>query len=445
MTDNSTLFMILVILFLVIISVLMILPFFINQSQNNDLLTLNIALFKQRLAELEADNINTNIEPADYLEQKTELQRQLLNASDDLDLETSQNQQKNHKLVGFILFIFILLATSFYLLIDNRTPVFKWWQTQTDASIEQVATDLLTGSIQQPPDDFYAEVDDSELLNKRAKQLLYSMQAKTHQHADNAIYWFNLAKSYMALQENVQALESLSRAYRLAPNNQQIAMTYAQRLFFANNGQLDKQIRVIANDILTQNPKHEGAQMLMAMGEIKAANFAAAGKWVNRLKHTLIAKQGTQKDTRHHALASLEKLSRIIANQQQKLADTIQANVKITPALIHKININAVLFVYIKADSGAPYAVKRLPVRQLLNNGQSGMIINLTDSDNMLPSRTISEAKRDRIPLFLMASISKTGNAIVQKGDFVSKKTPLNFEDTNNTYQPYQLLIDQMK
>ena len=63
------------------------------------------------------------------------------------------------------------------------------------------------------------------------------------------------------------AIEALSRAYRLAPENEEIATTYAQTSFFVNEGQLDANIRRVLQDYIAKNPQHERAQMLMAMGE----------------------------------------------------------------------------------------------------------------------------------------------------------------------------------
>ena len=52
--------------------------------------------------------------------------------------------------------------------------------------------------------------------------------------------------------------------------------------FFANQGQLDANSRRVLQGVLAENPQHEGAQMLMAMGEARSSNFEQAQGWIQR-------------------------------------------------------------------------------------------------------------------------------------------------------------------
>ena len=61
-----------------------------------------------------------------------------------------------------------------------------------------------------------------------------------------------------------------------------------------------------------KSPKHQGAQMLMAMGEMRAGNYAQSRKWVALLRTEIQARPGDHTQ----ALNSLSELEQTI-NQRE--------------------------------------------------------------------------------------------------------------------------------
>lgn len=362
---------------------------------DNQLLDINVAVFRERLAELKTDNDNGTIDDSHYQNQKLELERQLLDAQRQVAPMVAPNVKSR-----FIVAIWVpILAAMAYLMIGNRTPVFELWQAED--KVGQVADDLLTGKIDQPP---AWAIEDS-------RQLITAMQTNVYRHADDPDRWMRLSELFLSLEATDYAIEALSRAYRLSPDNDEIATTYAQISFFANEGQLDANSRRVLQGVLAKNPKHEGAQMLMAMGEARGSNFEEAQGWIKRLRESIAAKPGDHTK----ALASLDELSANVRAQEAQASQGIKVTVTIDSGLLPLIKGDDVLFVAIRdVKGGPPFAAKRLPI-SVIKQGQA--TISLSDLDAMMPERTLQSARANKTQLAVVARISHSGNAIAESGD----------------------------
>ncbi|WLP95246.1 c-type cytochrome biogenesis protein CcmI [Psychrobacter sp. M13] len=367
-----------------------------HNAVDNQLLDINVTVFRERLAELKVDKDTGTIDDDHYQNQKLELERQLLDAQRQVAPMVTPGLKSRLLLIVWV----PALTAMAYLLIGDRTPVFDFWAGED--RVGQVADDLLTGKIDQPP--AWAISDDG-------RELITTMQSNVHQHADDPNRWMRLSELFLSLEATDSAIESLSRAYRLSPDNEEIATTYAQISFFANEGQLDANSRRVLQDVLAKNPQHEGAQMLMAMGEARSSNYEQAQGWIKRLRANIAAKPGDH--TR--ALASLDELSANVDMQEQQAAAGIEVTVTINANLLPLVKADDVLFVAIRdVNGGPPFAAKRLPI-SVIKQGEAS--ISLSDLDAMMPERTIASARADKIQLAVVARISHSGNAIAESGD----------------------------
>ncbi|MBR5494376.1 MAG: c-type cytochrome biogenesis protein CcmI, partial [Psychrobacter sp.] len=308
MTLFSTfgLFIALSLLIALLLAVIVIMPWLRasrlrDKPVDNQLLDINIAVFRERLAELQTDKDGGTIDEVHYQNQKLELERQLLDAQRTVTPMVAPGIKSR-----LIIMVWVpALAGLAYFLISDRTPVFELWAAED--KVAQVADDLLTGKIDQPP--AWAIEDGTQLIS--------AMQTNVYRHADDPDRWMRLSELFLSLEATDSALEALSRAYRLSPDNEEIATTYAQISFFANKGQLDANSRRVLQDVLAKNPQHEGAQMLMAMGEARGNNFEQAQGWIKRLRASIAAKPGDHSQ----ALASLDELSANVSTQQQQASE----------------------------------------------------------------------------------------------------------------------------
>ena len=362
---------------------------------DNQLLDINVAVFRERLAELKIDKDSGTIDDTHYQNQKLELERQLLDAQREVTPMVAPGIKSR-----LIVMVWVpVLAAMAYLLIGNRTPVFELWTSED--KVGQVADDLLTGKIDQPP--AWAIED--------GRQLISAMQTNVYRHADDPDRWMRLSELFLSLEATPSAIEALSRAYRLSPENEEIATSYAQISFFANEGRLDANIRRVLQDVLVDNPQHEGAQMLMAMGEARSNNFDEAQGWISRLRNSIAAKPGDHS----RALASLDELSANINAQKAQAAQGVDVTVVVNSSLLPLVKGDDVLFVAIRdVNGGPPFAAKRLPI-SVIKQGEAN--ISLSDLDAMMPERTLASARAQKTQLAVIARISHSGNAVAESGD----------------------------
>ena len=362
---------------------------------DNQLLDINVAVSRERLAELKSDKDSGTIDDTHYQNQKLELERQLLDAQREVTPMVAPGIKSR-----LIVMVWVpVLAAMAYLLIGNRTPVFELWTSED--KVGQVADDLLTGKIDQPP--AWAIED--------GRQLISAMQTNVYRHADDPDRWMRLSELFLSLEATPSAIEALSRAYRLSPENEEIATSYAQISFFANEGRLDANIRRVLQDVLVDNPQHEGAQMLMAMGEARSNNFDEAQGWISRLRNSIAAKPGDHS----RALASLDELSANINAQKAQVAQGVDVTVVVNSSLLPLVKEDDVLFVAIRdVNGGPPFAAKRLPI-SVIKQGEAN--ISLSDLDAMMPERTLASAREQKTQLVVIARISHSGNAVAESGD----------------------------
>lgn len=418
MTPSLFLFFSVCVLLCILLALVVIYPWFLGKKvDDNRLMALNVAVFGERIAELQADKAADLIDQDTFVTQETELKRQLLNAQTQLQTHTPASKKSR-----IIVMIWIpILAILAYLTSDDRTSVFKLWAAQD--SVGQVADDLLTGKIDTPP----------QWATKDSAALITTMQTNVYRHANDPDRWMRLSELFLALDAKPQALEALSRAYRLNPTNVDVAITYAQTSFFANNGTIDAVAKDVLTNVLKQSPNHEGAQMLMAMGETRAGNFTVAKAWIAKLRSNIASKSGD----RSGALASLDELTKNIEAQEAKVAQGVHITIKVLDELLPQIKETDVLFVSISdSGGGAPYAVKRLGVDNL-KNGQ--LSVTLSDLDAMMPERTLSNARDNKVVLSVTARISRDGTALGQSGDLSANPVIL-AQSQNNV----DLIISQL-
>lgn len=402
MTQSFLLFVSLCAVLTILLSWMVIYPWLKQQKiKDNQLMDINIKVFNDRILELEHDKAMGFIDDTAYQSQSVELKRQLLDAQ----ATTYAIAPVGIKSRLIVIVWISILVTLAYTTIKDRSSVFELWKSQD--TVGQVADDLLTGKIDVPP----------EWAAKNSTALISAMQTNVHHHAYDANRWMRLSELFLMLDAKPQALEALARANRLQPDDDQIALTLAQTSFVVQDGKLDQSSRKILQKILEKTPNHEGALMLMAMGEARSGNYPQAKAWIERLRSNIAMSSGD----RSEALASLDRLSENIAKQEKAVNEGIRVLVKVSQSLLSQVGTEDVVFVSISEQSGgAPYAVKRLAATDF-KNGE--LQVFLSDLDAMMPDRKLSVARQSQTHLVLNARISRSGSAISQSGDLIANPT----------------------
>ena len=167
-----------------------------EKPMDNQLLDINVAVFRERLAELKTDKDNGTIDDSHYQNQKLELERQFWMLS-----VKSHRWSRLYIKSRLIITVWVpILAAMAYLMVGDRTPVFEFWAAED--KVGQVADDLLTGKIDQPP---AWAIEDGQ-------QLISAMQTNVYRHADDPDRWMRLSELFLSLEATDSAIEALSRA-----------------------------------------------------------------------------------------------------------------------------------------------------------------------------------------------------------------------------------------
>ena len=202
------------------------------------------------------------------------------------------------------------------------------------------------------------------------------LAGKLRQHPDDAQGWALLGRTYKAMQQYAQAREAFRHAVDAAPGDTALA-----------------------------------------------AEYAAAG--------TPNAAPPMTDDTPPQACAVPGAAGSADCGGEPQSAARITVKVALNPKFKDQVGPQDTVFVFAKAAQGPPMplAIMRLTASQLPAS------VTLTDGMGMLPNLTLSQFPQ----IVLGARISKSGNAMAQRGDLQTQSAAM----TTTQTEPVQLTIDQ--
>jgi len=359
----------------------------------------NIAIAKHRLAELTEQLQSNALSPAQYDEQRAELEQAL---SDDLDLQTQVNASSQGRWMAVVLMVMLpVLAVTLY------------WQLGTFNAIEPTSEMLASNEPAMP---------NQEAINKMVDGLAKKMQADPN----NAEGWLMLGKSYKYQQQYVKSADAFAHAYKLLGDKPDVMLAYAEALSFANDEQVSGKSADLVFKALALAPNNPNALWLAGMAKAQAGEFVAAKKLWTQLAAALPQGSEAQQETQ----SLLTKIDSKIAeanngtgkeavskevtsgNADVRVSTaSIDVQVSLAPELQNQTSPTDTVFIYAQALSGPqmPLAIVRKQVSDL------PLSVSLTDAQAMTPAMKLSNFTDVK----LLARISKSGNAMKQAGDLI--------------------------
>lgn len=410
-------------LLLLVLVAVVLRPWWRKAPDTTGLQALNVSVFESRMAELVQDQAQGRLEEDEFAAQQVALQRQLLAASQMTDPDRGASGRVSRISIAMVALWIPLLILMVYVLVSNRGATFAYLQAQD--RYQAMAAQIVQGQEPKSASDVADGVG-----------LLQTLQTQLYRRPDDPERWLHLSQAYTAAEAPEPALQALERAHRLAPDNDRITMTYAQMRFFTQQGRLDDTTRRIVLSLLSRQPDHEGAMMLMAMGSFRGADYTQAIEWLQRLRALRLSH--AQGDTQASAIDALDQAIAQAQDAQQHSL-TLQVSVQLSAALRAQVAPSDTVFVYVRALQGMPmpYAVHKRSAADLLSAGT--LTETLSDQDAMVPGRTLSAGKASGETLVVGARISKSGNPVAQPGDLEALPMPL------GNQSQFQLTIDQQR
>ncbi|MBE0470951.1 MAG: c-type cytochrome biogenesis protein CcmI [Methyloprofundus sp.] len=365
----------------------------------------NVLIFRDRLAELEAEKEQGTLEESAYQALKAELEKSLLQDVTGKQQLTYQNQpvQVQQAVVIFaVVFVLMIFSIAIYLHLGRSDDYADYLALKEQGETMQVSAD----APQQKAPDFAKAV---EMLEK-----------KLAENPDDFDKYVLLANSYAAMGNFKKSAEVYATlAERIGPDNEDYALvkgSYAQSLFQAEGEQFTEEVNVAVDQALAADSQESTALMLKGIQAYMQNNFALAIElWqqakvksskvqIERFIEPAIADARSKAGMPAEAVVATTKAAQPVTHSGAKII----VNLSLAPELLAKVKPQDTVFVFARAVGGRmPLAIERLQVKDLPKR------IVLDDSKAAMPTATLSTVEQ----VDIIARVSFSGTPQAQAGD----------------------------
>ena len=359
-----------------------------------DRTALNVALYQERLAELQAQRDAGTLTAEQFDAGQAEAARELL-----ADTEGAGNG-RGHRL-GRALPLLIALAVpglAFGL-------YWHWGASQELAAVQD-----------QPS----------------IAQMTARLEQAVKDNPDSAEAWYYLGRIYMGNGEAGKSAMAYEHAVRAAGRAPELLGLWAQALYFAADKQWSAQMQALTDEALKADPNEATSLGLLGIAAFEDERFADAIDYWQRLA----AQMPAQDPARASIQVGIDRAREQLQAAGQPVPDeaasasvaAIRVKVDLAPEVKAEVQPGDSVFVFARAASGPPMplAVKRLTVADLPAE------VELSDKDAMMEQLKLSSFPQVQ----LVARVSRSG--VATKGEWIGSNPPI----ASATQEPQQLLID---
>jgi cytochrome c-type biogenesis protein CcmH len=382
----------------------------------------NVLIYRDQLAELDADLRNNTIGKEQHDAGRREVERRVLEDTLASLNEAAPASSSHTKWVPIALSVIIpLAAVGLYLKLGTPQAVSPQMASSETASPQA-----------------NGEAPHGTSFDK-IRQMAEKLAERLKQQPNDGQGWAMLARSYRVLGQFKESSEAYEKAIKLVPGDAQLLADYADALAMAQGQSLEGEPMRLVEQALKIDPNNLKALALAGTAAFDGKNYKlAVGYWQKAVKlsppdseFTQSLQSGLQEA---QALAegktppqNLPNIMPEQANQAEAAAPVgaaaaaISGKVSLSPTLAAKVSPEDTVFIYARAESGPP-----MPLA-ILRKKASELPVSFTLDDNsaMSPNMRLSNFAK----VTVMARVSKTGNAMPQSGDLEGKVGPI----ANNT------------
>lgn len=367
----------------------------------------NIALFKERLAELEA----LELPAADFKQAKQELEKDLLH---DLSEEGQSSGQVRARWGAVLAALMIVgIAAGMYVYTERPTP-------EQLAEIEQMT---------QQRREQAAQAQQQKQNMPSIDEMVGRLEQKLEQTPDDVEGWRMLARSYEVMERYDDAVTVYQRLLGMGlEKDVDLLADYAETKGFSQQGQLAGEPMTILEKAVALNPQHPKTLWLLGLAQVQLEDYpravhyweallalvppdSDAWKSVNKYVQEARAQAGMPSTTPTMAMAN----PGTAAPQQQTAASGAKLTIEVSlaPELQDKAKPTDKVMVYARAAQGPrmPLAITVLEVAQL------PATVTLDDSMAMMPNMRLSSVPE----MVAIARITEQQSAMPQSGDLIGE------------------------
>jgi cytochrome c-type biogenesis protein CcmH len=371
----------------------------------NDREAQNIAIARERLAELGVELAEGRVSPEEHAKAKLELELALLQdiEGESSDSTTSANPELGKFTLAGLGVVLPLLAITLYLQLGDPQMITR--DAPVTAKSDGGNKEHSMGS-----------------LDQMAEQLRQRLEEKSPNDAEG---WYLLGRTYSSLKKFDGAAKAYERAYQLTQGKDPVVMlALADAIAMQQQGRVSGRPAELVAQALAVDPNNTMALWLSGIVAEEKGNFMEAlGLW-KRLYPMLAKEPGEQQ-----ALA--EQIKRVSAmagvsppemiTQKSPAAGkttgsgntSVKVKVTLSPALRKQVKESDSVFIYAKAQNGPrfPLAAARRGAAEL------PLEITLDESSAVMPNATLANFATVKVG----ARVSHSGNAIAEKGDLIGE------------------------
>jgi cytochrome c-type biogenesis protein CcmH len=360
-------------------------------QREEDRTALNVALYQERVAELQAQQEEGVLSPVQMDSGRAEAARELL--ADTEGAEPMRSSRLGRTLPVLAALFVPLASVGLYLHYGASDKV------------------ELAREFSQPPGSV-AEMTDR--LERAVKA-----------QPDSAEGVYFLARTYMAQDRPRDAAAMFERAVALAGRQPELLGQWAQALYFAGNKTFSAQVQALTSEALVGDPKEVTSLGLLGIAAFEGQRYQQAVDYWTRLLAALPAQDPSRSALQGGIDRASEKLGqgadtgeKAVASATQNAA--IRVRVDLAAELKAKVALDDSVFIFARSVGGppAPLAVKRVTVAQL------PIEVQLSDADAMMPQLKLSNFTQVQ----LVARISRAGQPTT--GEWIGRSKPLDSKAT---------------
>jgi cytochrome c-type biogenesis protein CcmH len=371
-----------------------------RQAAAIDRQSMNIAIARDQLNELEADFNNGLLEPEQYENARLEIEKRL---SQDLSDETAVPAKSGRKAGYAVAAIIPVAAIALYAILGNP-----------QALLAPRSSPMPQEAQQQGAHDL--------------KDMMASLEAKLKDNPDDAQGWLMLGRTYTFFERFQDAAMAFDRATKLMPNEASAWSGLAEAVAITQGRSLRGRPEELLKKALALDPADGKALELAGFAAFEQNKYGEAASFWKELLKQLPPDSDYARDITN-AVREADRLAGSGGKALDNLRDFDQAKeaakglasvsgtVALSSALAGKASPTDTVFVFARAAQGPkmPLAIQKIQVKDL------PFSFKLDDSQAMAPTMKLSNFDQ----VVVGARVSKSGTAMPQAGDMEGLSQPV--------------------
>ena len=368
----------------------------------------NLATYRSRMEELDAELESGNIEKETYEKLKVEMEANLLEDVGDPETVSEQPIQGSRRVVWAVT-ITVMVAV----------PLGAFYFYDRFGFQDELAHAREISQMQE-----LVQSDPAEMF-----RLLSDLRERLEAEPDHVEGWTVLARSNMQLERYDEAAEAFGELAAAMERTEEGTPgsawgLQAQALFIGAQGRMTPEVREAIEKARAHNPDEVNALSLLGISSFQAGSYReAVGYWERILE---VAPDHPQAGSvRQGIVRAYNELGEPVPQELLAPADVaanaaadanITTQVQLSEQAASDVTEEDVVFVYARAMDGPPrpLSIARLHVGDLPTDVTLDGTMGMTEEDGIRPGQEI----------MLVARVSRDGNATPQPGDWEGQAGP---------------------